>query len=165
MYGLVPPVGGAMYTQEFRTVSNTVVNMNEIANLRSKTGDRFARVRGFHVDLLRNEFSRRKAKNNSFSKRAFAKRLHLHFSALCRILNRKQSISLRVGLSIAAQLNLSDEQRCLFMLSIADEKFMQIATTLSKAICPDLTPDTFLLLWSQSLRVATGEVTGGGMYG
>lgn len=99
-------------------------------------------VRAYHVEFLRSELERRKAKNSRYSMRAFASFLEIHPSALSRILNGLQEISLQVALLVLKQLKMTDAEKRLFLASVAEEKRFSASQVLADAI--NLPIDQFL---------------------
>ena len=87
-----------------------------------------------YVDILQAEYRRRKTKNALYSVRAFAMHLRIHVSALSRILNRKQALSLKAATVIVKNLDLSPEDQQRFLLSIASQRVDEIVDRLSKPL-------------------------------
>jgi PAS domain S-box-containing protein len=98
--------------------------------------------RSYHIEFLRAELERRKSKNSRYSMRAFASFLEIHPSALSRMLNGLQDISLQVALLVLKQLKMTEEEKRLFLASVAEEKRFQASQVLADAI--NLPIDDFL---------------------
>lgn len=75
-----------------------------------------------HVQVLRAQFMQRQQKNERFSLRAFAYLLELHPSALSRILNGKQEISVKSCLTVFKKLHIVEALREQFIESVVCEK-------------------------------------------
>ena len=87
-----------------------------------------------YVEILRSEFLRRKEKNPLYSIRAFAKHLEIHVSALSRILNQKQMLSVRAGVSVIQKMEVSEEDKRTFLLSLAAQRVGQTIEALSEPL-------------------------------
>lgn len=70
----------------------------------------------FHLEILKNDFELKKAKNKSYSLRQFAKRLEMSPSWLSDVLRHKKFISIPAAQSIANRLNLSGIDKKRFIL-------------------------------------------------
>jgi hypothetical protein len=88
----------------------------------------------FHLEFLRKELARRQAKNPSYSLRAFANHLDLHASALSRILNQKQELSLNSCKTILARLRFEEHEKAAFIESVVARRAKQIQTQLSPEV-------------------------------
>ncbi|MFL5786121.1 MAG: GAF domain-containing protein [Bacteriovoracaceae bacterium] len=86
----------------------------------------------YHVKVLLREFEKRKVKNGRFSLRAFAKFLGFAPSTLSRILTNGQEISASATKTIMKKLQLNEEERMLFIASIAESKKLNTLRTLGK---------------------------------
>ncbi|MEC9283740.1 MAG: TIGR02147 family protein [Bdellovibrionota bacterium] len=69
-------------------------------------------------DILMDELRRRKALNESYSLRAFAKYLELSASRLSQILNEKEGLSYGKAQELVKKLKLSDKEEQIFCLSV-----------------------------------------------
>lgn len=87
-----------------------------------------------YVDILQAEYLRRKTKNPLYSVRAFAMHLKIHVSALSRILNRKQALSLKAATVVVKNLDLPPEEQECLLLSIAAQRVNEIVDRLSKPL-------------------------------
>ncbi len=87
----------------------------------------------FYVEFLKAELERRKAKNARYSLRAFASALEMHPSALSRILNGQQELSLQACLTAIPKIKMVDEEKRLFLASVAEEKMYRAAEILANA--------------------------------
>ena len=87
-----------------------------------------------YVDILRSEYIRRKKKNPLYSVRAFAMHLRIHVSALSRILNRKQALSLKAASVVVRNLDLSSDEQARLLLSIASQRVDDIVDRLSRPL-------------------------------
>ena len=76
-----------------------------------------------HVIFLRAELERRKSKNRLFSLRAFAKLMGQHPSAMSRILNSKQELSIPAAQKIMKKLGLTPEEQESFIVSVANQRY------------------------------------------
>ncbi|MGZ3699878.1 MAG: helix-turn-helix domain-containing protein, partial [Bdellovibrionota bacterium] len=63
-----------------------------------------------YSELLNEAFAERKAKNPSYSLRAFARYLAISAAALSQVLSRKRDLSKRNALKVAERLGLSPLQ-------------------------------------------------------
>lgn len=75
-----------------------------------------------HIRMLQKELGLRKKRNPRYSLRAFAQFLGIGSSTLSRILMNAQDISLVNSKLIMEKLDLSENERMLFVASIAEEK-------------------------------------------
>lgn len=75
-----------------------------------------------HLRMLQNELADRKQRNYRYSLRAFAQFLGLGSSTLSRIFMNTQEISASNSKLIMDKLNFSEDDRMLFLASIAEEK-------------------------------------------
>jgi PAS domain S-box-containing protein len=83
--------------------------------------------------MLQAALQKRKESNPRYSLRAFASFLGLHPSALSRILNGKQDLSVPSALQILRKLKLSPEDQEAFIVSVGEEKSRQTFATLNTA--------------------------------
>lgn len=98
----------------------------------------------YYITCLKSELEKRKRKNERYSLRAFAGKLHLDPSFLSRILLRKQPLSPSAAQKICQTLELSAEQKRLFLSSVATEKRNAIESKMAKSLSvPDLRPPVF----------------------
>lgn len=79
-------------------------------------------IRPFHIELLASELFRRKKRNPRYSLRAFAHALGIDPGALSRILAGKKQISLAITRKIIRVLQLTPEEKEVFLISVAQEK-------------------------------------------
>lgn len=86
----------------------------------------------YHVKVLLQEIDKRKEKNNRYSLRGFAKFLGIAPSTLSRILTNGQELSVSATRKIIKKLHLNEEQRLLFIASVAEEKKLRTLLTLSR---------------------------------
>ncbi len=86
----------------------------------------------FHVKLLLREIEKRKAKNARYSLRAFAAYLGIAPSTLSRILTNGQELSVGATKKILKKIDLTEQERFLFIASIAEEKKSRTLSTLGK---------------------------------
>ncbi len=86
----------------------------------------------FHVKLLLREIERRKEKNARYSLRGFAKFLGIAPSTLSRILTNGQELSVGATKKIMKKLQLTEQERFLFIASVAEEKKSRTLQTLGK---------------------------------
>lgn len=90
-----------------------------------------------HLQLIQREFERRVAKNARYSLRAYASQLGLHASALSRILKGKASLSVKASEPVLRNLNLTQEEKRLFLCSLLEEKRVQTRQSLSQVLKAD----------------------------
>jgi uncharacterized protein (TIGR02147 family) len=83
-------------------------------------------------DLLIREFEKRKSRNAKYSLRAYARDLGLQASKLSQILKGDCGLSVERGKEISKKLNLSDEERKLF-LTYLEAHFSRSALVKSRA--------------------------------
>lgn len=77
----------------------------------------------FYHELLRGEFQRRRAKNPSYSLRAFSKNLGIHPSTLSGVFLRRRRLAFKDALAVAEKLRLDEAQKkTLFSSLLADEE-------------------------------------------
>ena len=86
----------------------------------------------YHVKVLLQEIEKRKDKNSRYSLRGFAKFLGIAPSTLSRVLTNGQELSVGATRKIIKKLQLSDQERLLFIASVAEEKKSRTLLTLSK---------------------------------
>lgn len=86
----------------------------------------------YHVKLLLREIEKRKQKNQRYSLRAFASFLGLAPSTMSRILTNSQELSVGGTKKIMKKLQLTDEEKFLFIASVAEEKKFRTLKTLGK---------------------------------
>lgn len=97
----------------------------------------------YHIEVLKKEFARRAAENPRYSLRAFAHRLEIHPSALCRILAMKQKLSPDCAASTITKLTLNEEEKRLFLQSVIDTRYAEESRELGAILkAPDLRPVT-----------------------
>jgi PAS domain-containing protein len=77
----------------------------------------------FHTKILEQELKNRQLRNGRYSLRAFAVFLDLHPSALSRILQGKQDVSVTSAVNILTKLDLIEEDRVKFVASVAEQKY------------------------------------------
>lgn len=75
----------------------------------------------FYRSYLRDELSRRCARNPGYSLRAFSRALALDCSTLSRTLSGKRRLSVRVAQRILRKLAMSPEEKSRFIASLLDE--------------------------------------------
>lgn len=88
--------------------------------------------RPYHVKVLLREIEKRKQKNSRYSLRAFASFLGVAPSTMSRILTNGQELSVEGTKKIMKKLNLNEEERILFIASVAEEKKLRTLKTLGK---------------------------------
>lgn len=76
----------------------------------------------FHLELIAQEFRRRKGRNSRYSLRAFASFLALHPSALSRVLAGKQDLSLKGAMAVVRRLEICGRDKLLFLRSVIDSR-------------------------------------------
>jgi hypothetical protein len=86
----------------------------------------------YHVKVLLAEMEKRKEINNRYSLRAFAKFLGIAPSTLSRVLTTGQELSVAGTRKIMKKLQLNDQERLLFIASVAEEKKLRTLTSLGK---------------------------------
>lgn len=91
--------------------------------------------RPYHVKLLLREIEKRKEKNQRYSLRAFASFLDVAPSTLSRILSNSQELSIAGTKNIIKKLQLSEEEKFLFIASVAEEKRLRTLQTIEKFPC------------------------------
>jgi uncharacterized protein (TIGR02147 family) len=74
------------------------------------------------LQVLREEFKKRKERNPQYSLRAFARSLKIHSSTLSAILNEKRKITYQQAQKILAELGLNRQERKNILLKMIDEK-------------------------------------------
>ncbi|MCK5073374.1 MAG: TIGR02147 family protein [Bacteriovoracaceae bacterium] len=77
----------------------------------------------YHLFKLKEEFSKRERKNPSYSLRAFANFLGIDSGNLSAIFRKKRNFPRNRAAAIADKLNLTKDERGLFLLSIDRNKF------------------------------------------
>lgn len=85
----------------------------------------------YHIKVLLREIENKKQKNSRYSLRAFANYLDIAPSTLSRILTNGQELSVSATKKIMKKLDLTDDEKLLFIASVAEEK--KIRTLLSLA--------------------------------
>ncbi len=93
----------------------------------------------YYVQLLKGELNRRKSENRSYSLRSFAAHLTLDPSALSKILKGEKSLSVRASLNVVQRIQFTDQEKRLFLASVAEEKSRAICDMLAMALNPPLT--------------------------
>lgn len=88
----------------------------------------------FHLEVLSKEFQRRLQRNPRYSLRSYAKALGLHPSALSRILAGKQLLSTQASAAVAANLQLPDDEKRLFLTSVVDAHRLQDMEKLGQSV-------------------------------
>lgn len=86
----------------------------------------------YHVKVLLQEIEKRKEKNNRYSLRGFAKFLGIAPSTLSRILTNGQELSVGATRKIIKKLQLEEQNRLLFIASVAEEKKLRTLLSLAK---------------------------------
>lgn len=86
----------------------------------------------YHVQVLLREIEKRKEKNSRYSLRGFAGFLGVAPSTLSRILTNGQELSVSGTKKIMKKLQLTDEERLLFVASVAEEKKLRTLQTLTR---------------------------------
>lgn len=87
-----------------------------------------------HIEILLNEYTKRKVSNPRYSLRAFAHFLGMSSPTLSRVLSYNQDISLTACKSIIKKLKLSEQEILVFIRSVAEEKSNKAYRTLSHVI-------------------------------
>lgn len=95
-----------------------------------------------YLQMLKAELERRKAMRPGYSLRAFAGDLELDPSALSKILKGFKYLSVRASLVIVKKIELSDRDKKLFLLSVAEEKSESICKRLEVEFQPPITLST-----------------------
>lgn len=72
-------------------------------------------------DMLKGELERRRARNESYSLRAFARDISLHSSDLSRVINGKKSLAVRTAVTIVGTLDWPESDKRAFLDSVVDE--------------------------------------------
>ena len=90
--------------------------------------------RPFHIRYLNEELERRKKRNPHYSLRAFALFLRLDPGSLSRILTEKNELSLVRCTRISDRLALTEENRRLFMASVAADRTQRTLLILQHAV-------------------------------
>lgn len=91
-------------------------------------------LKPYHVELLIQEIAKRKLTNSRYSLRAFAKFLGIAPSTLSRILSNHQELSISGSKKIMRKLKFTEEQKIVFISSVAEEKKRRAIQNLSKGI-------------------------------
>lgn len=79
-------------------------------------------MKPLYLSLLEKTFSERIQNEAHYSLRRFAQFLKVDAADLSRILNRKQSPSLKMGRRLVQSLGLSHDDRKAFLMSIIEER-------------------------------------------
>ena len=93
----------------------------------------------YHIQLLRAELQNRRGNAKSYSLRSFASHLAIDPSALSKILKGDKKLSVRASLHIVKCLEFTDQEKRLFLASVAEEKSRDICHMLAMALNPPLT--------------------------
>lgn len=86
----------------------------------------------YHISVLLREIEKRKQKNSRYSLRGFANFLEMAPSTLSRILTNGQELSVSATKKIMKKLELSEDEKVLFIASVAEEKKIRTLLTLAK---------------------------------
>jgi transcriptional regulator with XRE-family HTH domain len=86
----------------------------------------------YHIKVLLREIEKRKQKNNRYSLRAFANFLDMAPSTLSRILTNGQELSVSATKKIMKKIQLTEDEKFLFIASVAEEKKLRTLLTLAK---------------------------------
>jgi uncharacterized protein (TIGR02147 family) len=89
-------------------------------------------MRPYFLQALDRDLQQRKGRNPRYSLRAYSKSLGCDPSALSRILNGKQEISVRLARSLSKKINLSEDERRSFLASVAWFKKEKAARALAE---------------------------------
>lgn len=76
----------------------------------------------YHIEILKDEFNRRRGVNRNYSLRAYAKFLDIDSGSLSAILNSTRPIPISKIKIFSLKLKLSPEQKLQFIDSILDGK-------------------------------------------
>jgi len=88
----------------------------------------------FHIQYLKNELARRQMRNPRYSMRAFAQAVNIHPSAMSRILAGKLELSLSGCIDLLGHLQITNEDKRLFLASVAEEKNQRSLRVLEKEL-------------------------------
>lgn len=91
-------------------------------------------LKPYHVELLIQEIAKRKASNSRYSLRAFARFLGMAPSTLSRVLANHQELSISGSKKIMRKLKFSEEQKIIFITSVAEEKKRRAIQNLAKGL-------------------------------
>lgn len=86
----------------------------------------------YHLKILHREIEKKKQKNSRYSLRAFANFLDIAPSTLSRILTNGQELSVSATRKIMKKLELSEDEKLLFIASVAEEKKIRTLLSLAK---------------------------------
>ena len=90
-----------------------------------------------HVQILENEFHRRKFRNSAYSLRAYARDLGLGSSSLSEILSGSRNVPQKKAKQIVSQLNLQIDDRIRFLKSVEVQSVGLHTLTGSKYVSSD----------------------------
>ena len=93
--------------------------------------DRFS---NFHVLLLKNRLLKKQQQNSRFSLRNFARILDISPTALSQVIGQKKGMSESVAVKIADKLNLTNDERQLFLLSVSAAHSRNLKNKLKSSI-------------------------------
>jgi len=90
-----------------------------------------------HIDLLREDFNRRRNRNPRFSLRAYSRYLGVDPSSMSRILNEKEEISLATCITVLKRLGLDDERKKCFVESVLEDRRAKMLEILQRGVFGD----------------------------
>ncbi len=86
----------------------------------------------YHIKVLLREIERKKQKNCRYSLRGFANFLDIAPSSLSRILTNRQELSVSATKKLMKKLTLTDDEKLLFIASVAEEKKIRTLLSLTR---------------------------------
>lgn len=105
--------------------------------------------RALHQDILREELSKRIARNSAYSLRAFSKSLAVDAAVISRVLTGSRTLSAKVAERICLRLNFPPEKSRLFIDSAAKTRLRSTGTSVDRPSLPqveELSIDTFRII-------------------
>jgi transcriptional regulator with XRE-family HTH domain len=91
-------------------------------------------LKPYHIELLIQEIARRKLQNSRYSLRAFARHLGIAPSTLSRVLSNTQELSVSGSRKILRKLKFTEEQKLIFISSVAEEKKRRALQLLARGL-------------------------------
>lgn len=105
-----------------------------------------------YIDIMNEEFLKRKNINSSYSVRAFANSLNVHPATLSHILNKKRNLPLSKALTVASQLGLKGRLHDEFMQSIYKTQFIKLTSKeVNKKLIDEIAYESFVVNWKYPL--------------
>lgn len=87
-----------------------------------------------YIEYLEKSWTKKRLINSRYSLRAYARFLRIDASALSRVLSRKQELSLSASLKVVKKLELTMEEKVMFLASVLEDKKKRSAQLLANAL-------------------------------